>query len=370
LPLETGNRYWVMLALTDVEAYLRDHVFSIANDLDASSTALQAAFSDLGQRHWLGLKIPSQWGGQEIRGQLFQEFQELLARYSGALAFLQAQHQSAGSFLSRSENEGLKREYLPHMGTGAIAVGVGFSHLRQAVPPLKALPAADGFCLNGAIPWITGFGIFQAFVGAAVLPDGRAVYGMLPCCETIQPAGGHIQFSLPMSLAVMSSTNTVAATLQEWHLPADRVLFIAPPEAIQQSDRQNVLQHSFYALGCARAALDLLQHIGQARSYLFLQDTHQILNQQLGQCRSAIYAASDRPFAERLHLRATAIQLAVQCAHAAVIASGGSANSRNHAAQRIFREAMMFSVTGQTIAVMAASLNALTKEYSHRTIAY
>lgn len=359
-----------MLDLTAVEIYLRDRVSPIALDLDASSAALQAAFSDLGQHHWLGLKIPRQWGGQAIGSEPFQEFQELLARYSGALAFLQAQHQSASGFLSRSENEGLKREYLPHMSTGAIAVGVGFSHLRQAVPPLTALPVAAGFCLNGTIPWITGFGIFQSFVGAAVLPDGRAVYGMLPFRSTNQPTGGWIQFSPPLSLAVMSSTNTVTATLQEWHLPLDRVLLISPPEAIHQSDRQNVLQHSFYALGSARAALNLLQQTSQTRSASFVQDAYHSLDRQLEHCRRAIYTASDRSFEERLHLRATAIQLAMQCAHVAVIASGGSAISYNHAAQRILREAMMFSVTGQTIAVMAASLKALTKEYYHPTIAY
>jgi len=35
------------------------------------------------------------------------------------------------------------------------------------------------------VPWVTGFGLFQEFIAAA-LPDGQAVFGVVPFVETYQ----------------------------------------------------------------------------------------------------------------------------------------------------------------------------------------
>jgi alkylation response protein AidB-like acyl-CoA dehydrogenase len=60
-----------------------------------------------------------------------------------------------------------------------------------------------------------------------------------------------------------------------------------------------------------------------------------------------------------LHWRGRAINLALQCAQGAVIASGGAANIIDHPAGRVYREALQFSVSGQTGAVMENSLGQL-----------
>ncbi|MBF2029247.1 MAG: acyl-CoA/acyl-ACP dehydrogenase [Oscillatoriales cyanobacterium C42_A2020_001] len=348
-------------SLDAVESYLRDRILPQANTLDQNAVALRAAFLALGQQRWLGLKIPAIWGGYEVNAIAFQQFQEAIARVSGALAFLQAQHQSAGAFISRSQNHELKQEYLPRMAMGEIAVGVGFSHLRRAGSPLlKALPVEGGYQLHGTIPWITGYSIFQWFIGAAVLPDDCAVYGMMPFVPQ-QTATDSLHFSDPMALAAMTATNTVTATLNHWFLPQTQVLFTTPANAIHHNDVQNVLQHSFYALGCARAGLDVVEQVAQRRSQPFLHTAYAALNQELTTCRQAIYQAAAQSFGDRLQLRAWAIELAGRCAHAAVAVSAGAANSLHHPAQRIYRESLVFTVAGQTPAVMEATLHRLTR---------
>ena len=350
-------------SLSQVETFLRDRIAPVATELDADSVLLKTAFQDLGRQGWLGLRISRQWGGAELGDREFRQFQELLARYSGALAFLQAQHQSAGSFLSRSHNESLQQQFLPRMGNGEVGVGVGFSHLRRAgEPTLQAKPVENGYLLDGSIPWITGYGIFEWAIVAAVLPDQQAIYGMVPLHplpQAEQAGKGKVMFSEPMQLAAMTASNTVSAQFDQWVLPASQVLFVTPANAIHKSDGLNVLQHSFYALGCAQAALDWMQIVQAQRSLPFIQTAYNALVQELCHCRSKIYAADSQSFSERLTLRAWAIELAVRCAHAAVVVSAGSANSTSHPAQRIYREAMVFSVTGQTTAVMEATLTRL-----------
>jgi alkylation response protein AidB-like acyl-CoA dehydrogenase len=348
-------------ALLDLaESYLRESVAPVASEIDENPLALKEALQGLGNRSLLALRVPKSWGGAEVSEETYRRFQQLVPRYSGALAFLQTQHQSAAEMLTNSENESLKRQYLPYMGTGQVLVGVGFSQLRrQGDPPVKAIPVEGGYQLEGEVPWVTGFGFFQDFIVGAALPDGRAVYGMVPFIETFQDAGGAIAFSEPMELGAIASTNTVTATLTNWFLPEERVVFVKRAGAIHENDKKNVLYHGFSALGCARAGLDILEAAHHTKQLSFLKLAFESLNEEVTRCNTAMIEAlppESQSWEERLQLRAWAINLAVRCANAAVTVSSGAANYRYHAAQRVYREALVFTISGQTTAVMEATL--------------
>ena len=79
----------------------------------------------------------------------------------------------------------------------------------------------------------------------------------------------------------------------------------------------------------------------------------------------ALNYISDRQitYAQKLELRADAIDLAQRSSLAAVVASSGAANYLHSSVGRVYREALLFSVSGQTTDVMAASLkNLLSKK--------
>jgi alkylation response protein AidB-like acyl-CoA dehydrogenase len=347
--------------LTEVEAYLRQEIAPQAERLDHNPQALRQALQGLGDLSLLGLRIPQPWNSHSVDEPTFRQFQELVARHSGALAFLQTQHQSAGAMLAQSQNLTLQQSYLPHMATGRVLIGVGFSQLRrQADPPVKAIPVADGYQIHGEVPWVTGFGSFHHFILGATLPDGRALFGLVPLEEQQQTTGGAIVLSPPLSLAAMASTNTVKAFLHRWFLPESDCLFIQPAGWIQARDQQNVLHHAFFALGCARAGLDILA-AAQPQLPEFAAVAWRSLDQELQTCRSRVYQADADPSQtdDRLHLRAWAIDLAARCTHAAVIVSRGAANYSHHPAQRVYREALAFTIFGQTTAIMEATLKQL-----------
>jgi alkylation response protein AidB-like acyl-CoA dehydrogenase len=344
-----------LIILKSVTRYLKENIAPIANQLDADSELLRSALQGLADQKLLALRVPQAWGGAGLSDSEFAEFQEQMARFSGALAFLQTQHQSAAAMLVKSENETLKHAYLPYMGNGEKLVGIGFSHLRRANSPLKAIRVEGGYSLQGQVPWITGFGLFQTVLIAAVLPDGQAVYGMVPFTDQAR-----LQFSEPMALAAMNSGNTVTAELTDWFLPDSEVAFVVPAGAIHHSDRINILNHSFFALGCAQAGLDIVESVRDSKPFLAIASAQTALTEELQRCRQAIYAASTQSFEEKLRLRAWSIELAVRCAHAAVIVSSGAANAQTHPAQRVYREALVFSVSGQTISILEASLDRIS----------
>ncbi|KKD35466.1 acyl-CoA dehydrogenase family protein [Limnoraphis robusta] len=350
--------------LQQTEVYLQTSVASIANEIDSSSSRLQQAFEGLGNLGVLALRVPQQWGGKQVSAEDFAQFQELIARYSGALAFLQTQHQSAAGMLMQSSNSALKDAYLPDMSYGKITVGVGFSQLRRSgKPTIIAKEVSGGYEINGEVPWVTGWTIFQEFIIAATLPDGRAVFGLVPL-ENLNTSPGEIKLSSPMSLCAMTSTNTVTASLTQWFLPEEKVVSIKAAGWIAENDEKNALKASFFALGCARAGLDILETTFQKKGFTFIQETVNILMEELNQCRTKIQQAQENPslsLAEKYQLRAWAINLAVRCSHGAVIASSGAANLSQHHAQRVYREALVYSISGQTKGLMEASLKQIAE---------
>ncbi len=352
--------------LEKTKSYLLQQVAVSANQIDSSSEQLFAALQGLGDLGLLGLRLPQFWGGKEFQQQTFNDFLELLARYSGALAFLQIQHQSAVGMIVASSNSHLQQKYLPHVQHGKCLLGVGFSQLRRTgKPTITALPVIGGYELDGVVLWVTGYGMFSEFIVAATLSDGSAVFGIVPFQEShALSTGAKITFSVPAQLAAMTSTNTVSATFSHYFLPEEQVVFIKPAGWIHENDKKNVLRASFLATGCAMAGLDVIEATSRQKSVPFIVDALNALQQELHQCRTAIREAQQDPageLSEKLHLRSWAIELANRIAHAAVTVSGGAANYSHHHAQRIYREALVFTVTGQTTAVMAATLEQLVR---------
>ncbi|MEM8778319.1 MAG: acyl-CoA dehydrogenase family protein [Cyanobacteria bacterium P01_G01_bin.49] len=344
------------ILLETVHNYLQD---CLSSEIDQDPAALKKALQGLTDRSLLSVKIPKAWGGLGVDSETFYLFQQLIARYSGALAFLQLQHQGAVSSLVSSENELLKQQYLPQIVQGKQFIGQGFSQLRrQGEPLVKAIPISGGYYISGHVPWITGFGFFDAFIIGAILPDGKELRGIIPCpknCETIK-------FSGPMKLCAMQSTNTVTATLDHYFLPTENVIIVQKKGAIHENDKKVVLFPSFLILGCAKAGLDIIEKTSKTKQLDFIENGFNKLNDEFNQCQTQILEAMRTPstrFEENLKLRVWAINLAQRCSQAAVTVSSGAANYLSHPAQRVYREALVFTVFAQTTDLMKATLERL-----------
>lgn len=341
------------------EEFLLNEVAPSANDIDADPQALRQALDGLCKLNLMAMRRPNDYGGPDLDESEFRLFQESVARYSGSLAFLQTQHQSAVSMITKGDNNDLKERTLPQMHNGSLLVGIGFSQLRRPGPPiLTATPTESGYVLNGEVPWVTGHTFFHQFLIGAALPDGSAVFGLVPFQNKKQPTGGIIQFSGPMRLAAMESPQTMSATLENWILDPADTAFTKPPGWIQNNDMINVTLQAWFALGCARAGIDIMESAYQKRKAPFIQAAAKKLSTELEACRHQAQN-QELPQADRLKVRSWAIDLAARCSHAGVVCSSGAANSVHHAAQRVYREALVYTVSAQTQDIMEASLQRL-----------
>ena len=355
--------------LSNTETYLQECVAPHAEIIDSDSEALKIAVARLEDRSLLALRVPAKWGGVEMSLPMFYQYQELTARYSGALSFLQTQHHSATAMLASSDNEMLKNRCLRAIAQKELRLGVGFSHLRRSSsrasltgnPAVTATPAKDGYLLCGKVPWITGFGLFQKFIVAAVLPDDRAVFGLLPFAN-IESESGKIVFSEVMQLIAINSTNTVTATIDNWLLNESEIISVKPVGWIAENDSKNILNFVPATFGCIRAGLDVISAVATAKDSSSIAAACKKLEQKLDRLKQNFAQSQHSSKAEQLALRAEAIDLAVRCGHAAVTVSGGAANSTLHRAGRVYREALVYTVSGQTKDVMEATLDRIVSQ--------
>lgn len=341
--------------------FLQTEVRPHAARIDHDVSALAQALNGLCAREWMALRRPADYGGPDWSEEDFRAFQEEVARVSGALAFLQTQHQSAVSMIAKSPHGAVKDEWLPRMADGSALMGIGFSQLRRPGTPLvTAEPVEGGYQFNGHVPWITGHSFFPHYLLAGQLADGRAVFGIAPFTE-----GGQARFSQPMELSAMEAAQTVTAELENLLIPTERIVDIKPPGWIMKSDLINITLQGYFAIGCARGGIDEVRAQAEMRSAESLREAANGLEAEVNACRTQMRASmavvEEQATESRLSLRAWAIELATRCAHAAVVATGGAANLRDNPANRLLRESLVFSVSAQTGPIRDATLHRLVR---------
>jgi alkylation response protein AidB-like acyl-CoA dehydrogenase len=345
----------------NIQALLKNQIRPEANLIDHDIDAMRRAMKVLEVNQLLGLRRPLEYGGPELPEAEFRRYQEEVARASGALAFLQTQHQSAVSMLARHAKPELKARLLPNANKLGGLIGLGFSQLRRPGAPIcTAEETKEGYKINGHIPWITGLGFFNSYILGATLASGEAVFGIVP----LKSVPGQT-LSQPMQLCAMEAAQTVTAELNQYSLSHDDVAFVKPPGWMRANDAFNIVLQGHFAIGCALAGTDIVGENAAARRDPELKDFENILRAEVLNCANALRAAqvdtSEEGQAERLSHRAWAVELMGRCAQAAIISSGGSANSVSHAAQRVLRESIVFAVSAQTSAIMRASLKRLVR---------
>lgn len=310
----------------------------------------------------LGLTTPARFGGHGAPGWVVRAYAEMLAAACGVTTFVQGQHQSACLLIAGGENDALKAALLPEMAAGKRLGAVAFSHLRRPGPPtLRAEPDGDSFVFTGTAPWVTGWGLMQEVVLGGTLPDGRLLYVVAPLVES-----DAMRVSGPMRLCAMNASGTVSLLCRGLRVGPERYLKTITREQMAQNDLAAILAVTPQPFGVTVAAIRLIRALAQARGSALLASTADALEQELSAARRAVEAWQDRTAEagyreSALRIRAWCIEMGVRAAHAAVAASSGGANDLNHPAQRLFREAMFYTVIAQTRDVQTATLERLTE---------
>ena len=197
--------------------------------VDAGTLSARENLQALAAAGLAGLRVPRQYGGDEVARAVYLRVLEGLSYGDGTTPFIIAQHYGTSVMVARSPNEDLCARVLPAMASGDTLCGFGVSHIRrQGRPALTATPQGagphgGGYRLDGVIPWMTGEGLFSHVVIGATLPDGDTLLSWAPFASS-----EGLRLESPMDLVAMNGARTVAATCEGLRVRADDVLAVEP----------------------------------------------------------------------------------------------------------------------------------------------
>ena len=357
LPTTTASDSRPVDVLSAVERTLSE-IAPMACALDTDEAQLREVFTSLARKGYFVLRRPAALDGAPFTNDEKFHWKLMFARTSGTLAFLAAQMQSATSILSASKNTNLAAECISLQRPGSPTLGIGFGYLRRRSDiPLKAVPVPNGYLLNGVVPWGTGYGVFDKLVVGAELPDQTHLLAIVPFAK----AEG-LAISPPLQLAAMGVTQTCRFTIEKYFVPSEQVVDIRNPDWLDRHDESRLAEGAAFAMGCAAAAINSLQRTAVkmkepasvAAGERFRNEYEDLLDLLLEAVDDELMSAE-----KKLALRGRAHAFSARVAFAAVTAASGASNLLSHDAQRIYREALSWSILAQTHATRESTLSAL-----------
>jgi len=167
----------------DVQCFLDEHddpdVFDVTRENMAQivDTPKRREFmAKIGERGWLGITWPKEWGGQEGEGVYEYLLNEALARRGGPQ--IGKGVGIIGKTILAHGSEKLKKEFLPKILRNEVEFAVGYSEpdagSDAASMKLKATKDGDGWRLNGQKTWTTSAHFAEWYwVGARTDPDSK-----------------------------------------------------------------------------------------------------------------------------------------------------------------------------------------------------
>ena len=172
----------------EVERFLNEHddpdVFDVTRENMAQivDTPKRRAFmATLGEKGWLGITWPKEWGGQEGDGVYEYLLNEALAGRGGPQ--IGKGVGIIGKTILAHGSEKLKKEFLPKILRNEVEFAVGYSEpdagSDAASMKLKATKDGDGWRLNGQKTWTTSAHFAEWYwVGARTDPDAPKHHGI------------------------------------------------------------------------------------------------------------------------------------------------------------------------------------------------
>lgn len=256
---------------------------------------------------------------------------EALASGCLATAFVWLQHQGAVATVAQGA-AAVRERFLDDLAAGRRRAGVAITALRPP-SPLRVTREADAFRLDGSVPWVTGWGVVELLLVAAL--DAEEVVHLL---LVDVPSPGIAAGRLDLVAAHASSTATIL--LQGCRVPLDRLVATEPLAEQRARDAAGLAGNGALALGVAARALAELSDRGG-------------LDAELDHARADLLAAGPGALPAA---RAAASDLALRAATRLVVATGARSVLTGTTAERLLREAAFLLVFGSRPGIRAELL--------------
>jgi hypothetical protein len=342
------NNHTLTAFFLQVESFLASSVKNVGNMLDQNAILLKEVFQSFVQIQGLTFMIPQEYGGLGGDKAAWMDFNIKLAQYSGALLFLQGQHQFVIFVLKQYLPAKKVITLLENIVKTKEGIGLSFVAKKNAFT-IKTNP--EGLMLSGVLPWVSGFNFFSKIL--LIFNHNDKLYLTLLPFKAQKAEKGELTISACMNTTVFTSVNTVRIDLKNWFVHNDEIIVTCP-----LNDFKSIEHPTIYNFAGASTALLSLVKTSRHADNEKIKQILEILTLQLQEYLHNITIENT----DKKILRAQGLTLAERCATFARIACGGEGMLTNHPLNRLSREIWQYAVSGLSDNQIEAYLNALTND--------
>ena len=317
-----------------LQTFLDDRIAPISEKLDVDFQTLHNAYRELVELGALRLLIPAHLGGLGGERSEWMKYNILMAQYSGALLFIQAQHQYSVSKLKQLMPGEPIEACLQTLARDNKGIGICGAADKKI---LLGEPEGDGYRINGELFWVTGYRFFDEILTSFDYGDSN-YYIKLPL-HAMEQKGGKSMVGDLITTAVFNSTNTVKLKIQNWPIAHSDII------AQVTADKNKPLIHpTAYNFAGAAIALLALAKKGKYADNPQVEKRHRQFSERLEQYCDDLSHSTEGPFDRRAKGRL----LAEECAMFTRSACGAASMIASHPMNRICREIWQYTVAGYT----------------------
>lgn len=161
------------------ETFAREEVAPKAASLDNRSIQLKEFLSEVGQRGYLGMTVPQEYGGKGFPFLEAALFAEAIAQQEPGLGFTFAAHTAVIELLKRFGSDTQKSRYLPLLAQGDTVGTVAFTEATAGTDVLAVQTTVkkvgDGYSITGKKTWVVNGDIASLIAVLAKAEDDKPV---------------------------------------------------------------------------------------------------------------------------------------------------------------------------------------------------
>lgn len=343
--------------LIEIRALIDASLVPKVLDIDAKGEYPEAFMRSLGRAGGFRGAVLPEYGGNGLGiGHVVRSMEEV-AKVCMSSAFLVWCQTMCARYIQMSDNEGLKKRFLPRIAGGELMGATGLSNTIKSCDSienfrLSAKRAEGGYVVNGVLPWVSNLGPTHVMATGCPVTgaDDKLVFILVDCAQPGFKLVGCPEF------VALEGTRTLACHFKETFVP-DAMVLAHPHESedfVKRIKPSMILAQMGMALGltqdcCAimREANKTLAHVNQ-----FLDDQAGEVERELDGVRRAAYALADRvgaspaeaPVLDILKVRLAGSEISLRAANAAMLHMGARGYLMRSPAQRRLREAYFIAI--------------------------
>ncbi|WP_407568671.1 acyl-CoA dehydrogenase family protein [Deinococcus altitudinis] len=307
--------------------------------------------------------VPREYGGagRGLAGTL--EVMEAVAAECLSTGFCVWCQTVSAWYVQSSDNEHLKREWLPAMMQGERLAGTGMSNPMKHFAGieklrLKATPTQGGYLLSGALPWVSNVGAGSTFAVVAQL-EGGAGDSLTADYLMAMVAGDQPGLTLGDGgrFIALEGSSTYNAVFREVFIPDDQVLAKPCQEYIGRIRPGFILAQSGFGLGLVAGCLERMERSNERAGHVnrYLDDGVEELGADYREARRRTFVLAEQigcggvplgPEAthEAVACRILASELSLRASQAAMLHAGAAGYKAGAVTERKLRESYFVAI--------------------------